>query len=66
MGSYAIKQAPELTALLICPNRALAQQFTTSLGDSKTFNILADVKSYPTPQALDRSEERRVGKECRL
>lgn len=53
MGSYAIKQAPELTALLICPNRALAQQFTTSLGDSKTFNVLADVKSYPTPQALD-------------
>ena len=53
MASYAIKQAPELTALLICPNRALAQQFTSSLADNKTFNILADVKSYPTPQALD-------------
>jgi pilus assembly protein CpaE len=53
MSSYAIKQAPELTALLICPNRALAQQFTTTLSDSRTFNILADVKSYPTPQALD-------------
>jgi len=53
MASYAIKQGAELTALLICPNRTLAQEFSTSLGDTKTFNILADVKSYPTPQALD-------------
>lgn len=53
MASYAIKTGAELTALLICPNRALAQQFTTTLADNKTFNILADVKSYPTPQALD-------------
>ena len=53
MASYAIKQAPELTALLICPNRTLAQQFTSTLTDNRTFNILADVKSYPTPQALD-------------
>jgi pilus assembly protein CpaE len=53
MASYAIKQGAELTALLICPNRALAQQLTAALGDNKTFNILADVKSYPTPQALD-------------
>jgi pilus assembly protein CpaE len=53
MASYAIKTGAELTALLICPNRPLAQQFTTTLADNKTFNILADVKSYPTPQALD-------------
>ena len=53
MASYAIKTGAELTALLICPNRALAQQFTTTLADNKTFNILADVKNYPTPQALD-------------
>ncbi len=53
MASYAFKPGPELTALLICPNRALAQQFTATLSDNKTFNILADVKSYPTPQALD-------------
>jgi pilus assembly protein CpaE len=53
MGSYAIKQAPELTALLICPNRGLAQQFSATLADNRTFNILADVKGYPTPQALD-------------
>lgn len=53
MASYAIKQAAELTALLICPNRTLAQQFTITLAENKSFNILADIKSYPTPQALD-------------
>ncbi len=53
MASYAIKHGPELTALLVCPNRALAQQFTTAVAENKTFNILADVKTYPTPQALD-------------
>jgi pilus assembly protein CpaE len=53
MASYAMKPGIELTALLICPNRALAQQFTSTLAENKTFNILADVKSYPTPQALD-------------
>ncbi len=53
MAPYAIKQGAELTALLICPNRTLAQQFTGTLADNKTFNILADVKTYPTPQALD-------------
>ena len=53
MASYAIKQGAELTALLICPNRSLAQQLTSTLADNRTFNILADVKAYPTPQALD-------------
>ncbi len=53
MASYAIKQRAELTALLICPNRSLAQQFCSSLSDNRAFNILADVKSYPAPQALD-------------
>ncbi len=53
MASYAIKQHAELTALLICPNRQLAQQFSGTLSENKTFNILADVKAYPTSQALD-------------
>ena len=53
MASYAIKQRAELTALLICPNRPLAQQFNTSLGETRAFNILADIKTYPAPQALD-------------
>lgn len=44
---------PQLTALLICPNRDLAQQFVASLTDSKAFQIVGDLKNYPTPQTLD-------------
>lgn len=44
---------PQLTALLICPNRDLAQQFVASLNDSKAFQIVGDLKNYPTPQTLD-------------
>lgn len=42
-----------LTALLICPSRELAQQFVSSLADSKSFQIVGDLKNYPTPQTLD-------------
>lgn len=42
-----------LTALLICPSRDLAQQFVSSLADSKSFQIVGDLKNYPTPQTLD-------------
>ena len=42
-----------LTALLICPSRELAQQFMSSLADSKSFQIVGDLKNYPTPQTLD-------------
>jgi pilus assembly protein CpaE len=42
-----------LTALLIAPDRGLAQEFTASLADSRAFQILADLKSYPTRNTLD-------------
>lgn len=43
----------ELTALLIAPDRELAQQFVATLPETKSFQILADLKSYPPPQTLD-------------
>src|SRR5687767_13166466 len=43
----------ELTALLIAPDRQLADQFLASLQGGKRFQILADLKSYPAQQALD-------------
>src|SRR5580658_2732160 len=43
----------EITALLIAPNRALAQQFLDTLPQTRTFQILADLKSYPPHQTLD-------------
>jgi pilus assembly protein CpaE len=43
----------EITALLIAPNRELAQQFLDTLPQTRAFQILADLKSYPPHQTLD-------------
>ncbi len=43
----------ELTALLIAPDRELAQQFTATLPETRAFQILADSKTYPPEQTLD-------------
>ncbi len=43
----------EITALLIAPNRDLAQQFLATLPQTRAFQILADLKSYPPQQTLD-------------
>ncbi len=43
----------ELTALLISPNRELAQQFLATIPQTRAFQILADLKSYPPQQTLE-------------
>jgi pilus assembly protein CpaE len=43
----------QLTALLIAPGRALAREFTASVAASRAFQILAELKSYPSQQVLD-------------
>jgi pilus assembly protein CpaE len=43
----------QLTALLIAPGRALAHVFTTSVAASRAFQILAELKSYPSQQVLE-------------
>ena len=53
MSTVATSKHTELHALLVCPDRALAQQFTLSTADLKSLNVVADVKDYPTPAALD-------------
>jgi pilus assembly protein CpaE len=47
------KPATELTALMISPDRELAQQFTLTLPLTRAFQVLADLKSYPTRQILE-------------
>ncbi|MBM3812174.1 MAG: hypothetical protein FJW20_11145 [Acidimicrobiia bacterium] len=42
-----------LTALVICPDRELAQQFSDSLAENRSFQILADLKNYPARNTLD-------------
>jgi pilus assembly protein CpaE len=43
----------ELTALLIAPDRDLAEQFTASQSGCRAFQILSDLKSYPSRQTLE-------------
>ena len=42
-----------LTALLISPNRDLAERFSRTLPSAKTFQVIADLRVYPSEQALD-------------
>jgi len=43
----------ELVAVLIAPDRELARQFSASLPHTRAFQIMADLKSWPTRQALE-------------
>src|SRR5271156_881825 len=52
MSARAHNEA-EIAALLIAPDRALAQQFLATLPQTRAFQILADLKSYPPQQTLE-------------
>lgn len=43
----------ELSALLIAPNRDLAQAFQQTLPETRAFQLLADLKAYPAPGAME-------------
>ena len=43
----------EIAALLIAPDRNLAQQFLATLPQTGAFQILADLKNYPPQQTLE-------------
>ncbi len=45
--------ATELTALLVAPGRELAETFLATLPRTRAFEILSDLKSYPSAQTLD-------------
>ena len=47
-----MRDAP-LTALIISPNRELAQDFASSQAEARAFQMLGDLKSYPTQQTLE-------------
>ncbi len=52
MTSYA-SPARQLSAILIAPDRELARLVSTSASEAMLFQILAELKSYPSPQTLD-------------
>jgi len=43
----------ELTALLIAPDRAIAEAFIATLPQTRTFQLVSDLKNYPSKQTLD-------------
>jgi pilus assembly protein CpaE len=43
----------DLECLFICPNRELADAFLKTVPALRTFQVLTDLKSYPTEQALE-------------
>jgi pilus assembly protein CpaE len=51
--SSRLQNDAEITALLIAPNRDLAGQFLATIPQTKAFQILADLKSYPPHQTLE-------------
>ena len=51
--STPVQKDSQITALLIAPNRELAQQFVATLPQTRAFQILADLKSYPPGQTLE-------------
>lgn len=43
----------ELTALLVAPDRELASRLLATLAEARSFQVLAELKSYPTLQTLE-------------
>ena len=44
---------PELMALLICPNRGLAQQLLATVPETRSFQVVGDLQRYPNVRQLD-------------
>lgn len=51
--SSLLQNGPEITALLIAPDRQLAQKFLDTIPQTRGFQILADLKSYPPHQTVE-------------
>jgi len=48
-----VQNDAEIAALLVAQDRGLAQQFLATLPQTRAFQILADLKSYPPEQTLE-------------
>src|ERR1700722_4783317 len=51
--SARVQNESQIAALLIAPNRDLAQKFLATIQQTGAFQILADLKSYPPLQTLE-------------
>jgi pilus assembly protein CpaE len=46
-------RGPQIRALMISPDRRIAEEFLESLGRGRAFEIIADLRAYPTLATLD-------------
>ena len=53
MDALRITREAGLTTLLISPDREMAAALSATLDESRSFQILSDLKEYPVPNALD-------------
>ena len=53
MEPHELRQRAELAAVLICPNRGLAQRFVATIPETRAFQLVADVDAYPNVRQLD-------------
>ncbi len=53
MDLRADERGTQLTALMISPNRELAEAFARTLPYTRAFQILADLRAYPNRQTLE-------------
>lgn len=53
MDALEFKSRAELKGVLVCPNTALARQFTAAIPDTRTLNIISDLTQYPPGQQLE-------------
>jgi pilus assembly protein CpaC len=51
--SSRVQNEAEISAVLIAPDRGLAQQFLDTLPETRAFQILADLKTYPPHNTLE-------------
>ncbi len=53
MNSKSPKREPALIALLVAEDRELAQQVTQAMAATREFEILSDLRTYPSEQTLE-------------
>lgn len=53
MGNWSYGSDKEITALLIAPNRDLANEINSALALHRSFQVLGEIKEYPTLQSLE-------------
>lgn len=53
MASQGTSREQALSAMLICPDRALAAEVLKSFLDARVFEVLSELRSYPEAQTLE-------------